>query len=559
MNLFALSQSTSIHTERLTNRPSLAEFAHRYESANYVNFLNQYFGSHEGAGKKLVALTSSTIGHFNPLDSFNDQVTPINIQVSEKYQNLLHDYCSQPVDDFLHSQIYLWILIGLLVVLTITARRKGASGGGAGALVKAQGVKSKLRGAELGSLSPSQLITSGKLLACQHEANLLPESTIDQAFGPFGPSLLTNGRVARRHQEIGNVFLVTLLAAPIYFASIVLRVHGQHLALNHDLVSSATMVAIAFTILIGAFLPLLRGRGEANKRLDRQLLATDSVGRSQGEADLQQCSMTQPIMATRGKRQRGRREAASSGNSPQTFGKPGVVELASPSAFAMFPEFASTGLRRPSSISGESGSHGAASGGSRRQPFAETKESRRQMGLSLANLPAPSADSLRNLCVYNHRRDHHRRMSRLSEGGGGGGGSSGAGKPIRLDPGFLNLKLNLAGIDDESAGAQAIDQEYYLQQQQQQQHNRGQQRQQQHQQLQHGRHHNHHEATSSRRSSSSATTGEKRLIMLDVDPCCPRHGVGASGAWTHRHNANGPACAEGAFSAGGHGGDGPAA
>lgn len=376
-------------------------------------------------------LSSTMAGQFNPLNSFNDQVTPVSIQVSEKYQNLLQDYCSQPADDFLQSQMYLWLIIGLLLLFCLTSRRNGRLSGAA-----TSSNHQKLTSA----------LISGKLLASQHEANF----NITPSQFQFAPNVMAS---TSSSAAIGNVFIVTLISAPIYFLSIILHVHGQNLA-NHDLIFSVTMVLVAFTTLFGIFLPILH----QVHRLDGLM--------SPSSADPLVSSLSRNVTATQSSKLK---HDASPASSP---------------AFAMFPEFAPTGLRRPSSISGDS-----SSGAGSRRPFAETKESRRNMSVALANL-GPSEDSLRNIGVYSQQ---DRKLEH----------------PI--DPALLNLKLNLNADDEMSP---MVEHDLYKTP-----HNHN-----------HNANHHHHQhgynkhREQPRRSSSS---GEKRLIMLDVDPCCPRHGVAA--------------------------------
>lgn len=503
-------------SSNLIDKPIL--IIRRYESANYVNFVNQYLNSNENGDKKLMILTSSLVGQFNPLNSFNDQVTPVSIQVSEQYQSLLHEYCSQPVEDFLQSQVYLWILIGLLVAFSISARRSASN----------RMAKKSMKVTKFSESLLTSPPSSGNLLD-HHQSH--ESSATSQVFDPFASNVLANAKVVQRHEAIGNVFMVTLISAPIYLISIILHVHGQNLA-NHDLISSISMVLIAFTILIGTFFPVLR---QVNRYSDGigDKLANSNNGLTDSNSNHQH-------------KQRGSLLMNHSDKSKE-------IANTSPSAFAMFPEFASTGLRKPSSIGGESGSH-AASGG-RRRPFADTKESRRQMGVSLANLPAPSADSLRSLCVYNHHQEHHNRMSRMSEGAAYGQASFATNQH---DPSLMNLKLNLAKSDD-GLTAQILEHDAYLQQQNHQHlqhrsstnpHNSRNYNNKQQQQKHHNRHH-HNKTNSSRLSSSS---GEKRLIMLDVDPCCPRHGVAASSGWSNRQSSGGfGSCLDDGFSSGNHG------
>jgi len=377
----------------------------RYESANYLSFVNQYFGSSESDEKRLLVLSASVVNQFSPLNPFNDQVTPVSIQVSEQYQNLLQDYCVQQADDFLQSQIYLCILVCLLVVFSVSTKNGRSSAN----------VCHKLTSA----------MASGKMVASQHEANMnLTPSQFQFKTSSTGSSL-----------DTGNIFLVTLVSAPIYAISIVLHIYGQNVA-NRDLISSVTMVSVAFAALFGIFLPILM-----------------QIHRYDG------------LMGGRLRGSRGGRSIMQSTNLRDNLQAP------SSSAFTLFPEFAPTGLRRPSSTSGES-----SSGAGSRRPFAETKESRRNMGAALANL-GPSADSLRSMSLYNSDKSSDK----------------------SIDPALLNLKLNLNANSDLIP----ITDDLY--------------------ELDHNHHHHLQQASSGRRLSKS----EKRLVMLDVDPCCPRHGVAA--------------------------------
>lgn len=372
-----------------------------------MSFVNQYFGASE-TNQKLIMLSSAIANQFNPLNAFNDQVTPVSIQVSEQYQNLLQDYCLQRADDFLSSQIYLCLLVALLVIFSTSTRNNRR---------------------QLSSSSPethqklsSALTSSAKLVASEHEANL----NLNPSHFQFKPNGL----------DTGNMFMVTMITAPIYAISIVFHLYGQNSA-NRDLISSVTMISIAFVTLITIFMPILL-----------QIHRFDSL-----VSDRLPGSLTRPVI-TQSKLQ---------DNSPSSPS----------SAFTMFPEFAHTGLRRPSSASGDS-----SSGAGSRRPFAETKESRRNMGTNLANL-GPSADSLRSMGFFGTERN-------LDE-------------PI--NPAFLNLKLNLSANNDEPVEDEVYHHHHY-----------------------HHNNNNNQQQTPAKRS----TKNEKRLIMLDVDPCCPRHGQGGS-------------------------------
>lgn len=391
-----------------------------------MNFVNQYFGGSSETSQKLLSLSNAVANQFNPLNSFNDQITPVSIQVSEQYQNLLHDYCRQQADDFFQSQFYLCSIVTILVIFSFSSRNSrrltGGGGGGGG------GVSSSVASAH--HKLASALTTSGKLVASQHETNLTNLSSSHFQF-------------ASNNLDTGNLFMVTLIAAPIYFISILLHLYGQNSA-NRDLISSVTMILIAFAALIGIFLPILL-----------QIHRYDNL-----VADRLPGTLTRPVI-TQSRLQDGSSNSSAASN-----------------AFAMFPEFAPTGLRRPSSTSGDS-----SSGAGSRRPFADTKESRRNMGAALANL-GPSADSLRSMGFYEHERN-----------------LINANEPI--DPALLNLKLNLSANQDQSSTMEDL---HFNNQQ-----------------------HNHHRQTA---SAKRPAKGEKRLIMLDVDPCCPRHGVAAAAAST---------------------------
>lgn len=367
-----------------------------------MNFVSQYFGP--GESSQRLALLSNAIGNqFNPLNAFNGQATPVSIQVSEQYQNLLQDYCLQR-DDFLASQIYLCLLVGLLVGFSAGTRGRRAR---------------RLLHTSQHKLGSHHLATSGKLVASQHEANL---DMAPSHFGQFAPNAIPNGAI-----DTGNVFLVALISAPIYSLSVVLHLYSQN-GPSRDLISSVSMILIAFVALLGIFLPILL-------QIHRfgGLLAD---GRLPG-------SLSRPVIT------QSKLPGDNSPSSPST-------------AFTMFPEFAPTGLRRPSSDS---------SSGSRR-PFVDTKESRRNMRAALANL-GPTTDSLRSMGFYGPNCHEPN--------------TSGSASNAHLDPSLLNLKLNLSA----NANEHLLDE--------------------------------HHEQSKHRRANNPKQS-EKRLIMLDVDPCCPRHG-----------------------------------
>lgn len=363
-------------------------------------------------------MSSAIANQFNPLNAFNDQVTPVSIQVSEQYQNLLHDYCMQKADDFIASQIYLCLIVGLLVIFSVSTRKSRILGS------SSSEAQQKLTSA----------LTSGKLVASQHEANLNLTSPSHFQFSP-NTKVLT---------DTGNIFMVTIISAPIYSISIILHIYGQNSA-NRDLISSVTMILIAFSALIGIFLPILLQIHRFDSLVNDRLPGT----------------LSKPVI---------------------TQSKLQDTSLSSPStAFTMFPEFAPTGLRRPSSTSGDS-----SSGGGSRRPFADTKESRRNMGVTLANL-GPSADSLRSMGFYKSSDRH---------------------PDEHIDPALFNMQLNLNANDEPMPVL--VDANIFAENNAHQ--------------YQHDNSNQHHQQQPSRKTSKN----EKRLIMLDVDPCCPRHGIAAS-------------------------------
>lgn len=199
----------------------------RYESANYLNFVSRYFGSPETDYKKLMVLGNAIASQFNPLDSFSDLVTPVSIQISEKYQTLLQDYCIQKTDDFLQGQIYLAMIVVLLILFTATSRNID-------------------RLSTMNAHQNLMTMSSGKLVATEHEANL-NLSPNQFHFASSSSSL---------DRDNGKILLVTLLDALIYAASLLLHIYGQNIS-NRDLILSLTMVLIAFVTLIGIFLPIL--------------------------------------------------------------------------------------------------------------------------------------------------------------------------------------------------------------------------------------------------------------------------------------------------------------
>lgn len=389
---------------------------------------------------------------FSVLNSLSDQVTPVSIQMSEQYEGLLQDYCLQRDDEFLQGQIYLCLLVIMLVVLSLTTR--------------AQHRRLRTK-AMAGSHSAST--TSGKLVASQHEANLAISSSQDPFH--FGGASLPSA--VARDSSSKSVFLVTMICVPIYLGSLLLHLYGSSIggqlmseSVNRDLIFSLTLVSIAFVALAGIFLPILL-------RIHRCGQDRRCTVRSSGA----------PIIATRTSKQHHLSKAASS-----------TAVHTESSAFAMFPEFSPTGLRRPASVSGDS-----SSGAGSRRPFARTKESRRNMSAALANLD-PTTDSLRNLGLYGHSDSKGDMLidGNLDLGSG------------PLDVAALNLKLNLSANDQPSPRSAS---EY--------------------QAAQSDHHHAHHQQNRQQQPQQAILAkrlakAEKRLIMLDVDPCCPRHGIGAA-------------------------------
>jgi len=570
---------------------------------NHVHLSNR---NGEESERKLLMLSSAiTMNHLNPLSSLNDQVRPVNLELSEKYQNLLHDYCTQPVEDFLQSQFYLWILIAILVTFSICNRKqlRRASlaspngrtplGGGAKSRGKAKSksrsrqkqrrkqsadkVKIKIGGSRgeghqetSSAQSEGRCLSSGlaqsepffagtRVLVNQQEEaasnsyatghsasgdSFLPtfeaqsSSKLAQQFqtpSSAGPSLATGNGSA-------GTLAVVLVCGPVYFASLVLHVHLAGWAASQDLVASVSMVLIAFTVLIGTFLPVLRGKARLAHSKGPLAAPPGLVGRRFGPTLLASGDSSFSSSSSSGSRAAtgapGSANSTSAGQQQQQQQRQARTQAGG--AFAMFPEFAPTGLRRPASLGGDSLSHfggvllgGSSNGHRSRPPFANAKESRRNLGAALANLGPSAADSLRSMGVY--------------QAGRGGGALARELPPThqgtarrRSTPAQSALEANVyldsngqpeIGGDEElpetdlgghSCGQPDCDaathhlHHHHQQQQQQQQHDR----------LQHK--HSRHSLS----GDQPAGTNEKRLIMLDVDPCCPRHGVAA--AWAHK-------------------------
>lgn len=397
-----------------------------------MHFINQNFGAPESDYKKLMILGNAIVNQFNPLSPFSDLVTPVSIQVSEKYQNLLHDYCLQKPDDFIQSQVYLCMIICLLVIFSITTRSVNAT----------------LSSYQSSHPQSASFLTSGKIVATEHEANLNLSATHN-----FKPSFPANQANTTNLDGGARMFPVTIMGSSIYIASVLLQYYGQN-GSNADLISSVTMVLIAFITLVGIFLPIL-------SEIHKYDTTTGTLSRPMVSS--------QSIM-------------------PDLNGNHHLVDsVTTHKTFTMFPEFAPVGIRRPSSVSGDS-----SSGGGSRSPFAGTKESRRNMGFTLANMAPPLGD--------------HRGMQSY-------------GQDNNVDDSSHDLHLHhhhhgqhLQPDQHESNQSQRADNKRYSR--------------------------NHHggsqeslqiaEEFSSKprhkNPSRPLSKGEKRPIRLDVDPYCPRHG-----------------------------------
>lgn len=405
-------------------------------------------------------------------------MTPVSIQVSEKYQNLLQDYCTQHTEDFIQSQIYLFMIVILLLIFSVTTRKSRSSrlnspgnmshsltGGGGKQMVSVNQTHQKLAAA-LG------IGSSGKLSALSHSHQLHQHEAANHH---HHHNFKFSSNVTNARENANNLFVVSLIITCLYFSSIFLHTYGQNngspivgaaaASTNHDLIFSVTLVSIAFVTLMGIFMPILR-----------------QVHRYEDEmADPISGTISRPVI-TQSKLHANSGGLFSDGDNNNII--PNSSSSANThSAFAMFPEFAQTGHRRPSSMSDGTSSSGAGS----RRPFAETKESRRNMAGALANLGLAT-----------------------------GGSTTG-----EFDPALLNLKLNLANatmaIDTDLS---PIADELF----------KG----------DHGHRQQQHQA--GRRSptggimSGGGGGGEKRLIMLDVDPCCPRHGHVVNGTTSRQSN-----------------------
>lgn len=475
----------------------------RYESTNYVNFINQYLGPSLTADYNIMAVSS----FMNPLNTLNDQIRPVSIEISEKYQTLLHDCCTQ--HDLIQSQFYLWFILCLLSIFNITIRREGF-------------VKNS-----------------------------------------------SHHRIKSRADAL-SVFSVTLISVPIYCVSIILHVHGQNI-INRDIVSSLTLISIAFITLIGIFIPIMR---QMHRREGQALISklSPTSSASSTSTNQNQVSATATASSTSSAGQKPVNSSNAnliiSGGAPIDVTAAPVTTKASSSqakakhqrrhnningVFTMFPEFAHTGLRRPASLSGDS----LLAGHSTRHRFKESKESRRQMGVALANL-SPSADSLRGIgLMKTNVSNMHNRHSVITDK------HLGHNKEHHIDHALLNLKLNLApqhkdmqGVADDnnidheislspdianvdlyngSSTYRAATHENIANRHQRRQHDRISQ----HYDSKHHINHEPHRRSTNDNDVVDAGCGtERRLVMLDVDPHCPRHGAMKSNGnnkHSHRH------------------------
>lgn len=473
----------------------------RYESTNYINFINQYLSPTSTSDYNIMAVNS----FMNPLNTLNDQFRPVSIQISEKYQTLLHDCCSQ--QDLLQSQFYLWFILCLLTLFNITIRRQG--------------------------------LTKNS----------------------------SHHRIKSRADAL-SVFSVTLVCVPIYCLSIVLHVHGQNI-INRDIVSSLTLVTIAFVTLIGIFLPIMRQmhrrEGQALISKSSPTSSTSTSTANNNNNNLNQSSATESTSSSTSSSScainaPGQPTNSNNANLMISGGAPIDVTTAptakaSPSSraksrhqhsrkhnningvFTMFPEFAPTGLRRPASLSGDS----LLAGHNTRHRFKDSKESRKQMGVALANL-SPSADSLRGMGLMNSGAPNltpHRPLAMHQDNHP---------DEQHIDHAMLNLKLNIAPHpkgnntehDDVSLSCDLVEADLCKGISNATRHH---QHHDQRNSQQYDRKHRHEQEMIHRRSTNDAPvdTGggnERRLVMLDVDPYCPRHGgmkATTSGANFHNH------------------------
>lgn len=374
-----------------------------------MRFVNSYFNTSSSPlassretqmEKKFLVLTGNTADQFNPLNynSLNEQLTPISLHISEQYQALLHDYCVMSNDEFIQSQIYLCLIVALLSIYSLVGKAKSASHKAA-----SRGTDGYRRAQQLAANAGRQLV-SGKMVANQHEANLNIENPVNIHYN-------SNSVVGQQHPR--HLFSVTIVSVPIYLLSLVVHSYASE-SINRDIICCVSMVALAFSVLITIFLPLMFRLHQKHPK--------NRI-----------CSPSPPIDGT---------------------GGPSDAAM-----FSMFPELAVA--------SSNSDSSGAGS----RKAFAETKKSREKIGAVLAHIET-SPDSLRDMGLQNANG---------------------------ISPAELNLKLNLPNAVDQFAQQQELA-----------------------------------SATvhAQRRSQGAVGDGpcsrkRKKLIMIDVDPRCPRHGCTA--------------------------------
>lgn len=358
----------------------------------------------------------------------------------------------QRADDFLSSQIYLCLIVALLLVFSTLTRKSRRN--------VSNSEHHKLTSGGGGS------ITSGKLVASQHESNQLTAASSQHHFQSTFQSAFASNSIGSGI-ESGNMFLVTIISAPIYSLSIVVHIYAQNSA-NRDLISSVTMILIAFVALIGIFLPLLLQIHRFNSLVADRLPGT--LSRTQNGLQ-PHTSLSVNLNSHHAHHH--------SPSSPQS------------SAFTLFPEFAPTGLRRPSSASGESSIHGQQNNA--RRTFAQTKESRRKLGAALANL-GPSADSLRSMRFYSaHNQTNNCDTNELAA--------------FKLNACANDEQLMLHANNNNQQAGNTIEHSKHANNK---------------------RTHQHQQQVNSTTSRRKEEKHEKRLIMLDVDPCCPKHGIQAT-------------------------------
>lgn len=464
----------------------------RYESANYPSFVNQYFeGSHIFSRRMNPLMpTGANQVHFNPLNSFYDQVTPPIIQASEHYSALVRDYCLiHRTEDLFSRQIYLCLIVILLIFLIVSNRRRARISGASAAASRVRSHPTLKQPASIG----------GKQLASQHEANLVSASQISASTSQFiGASSGSGVAAAAASLVQGNMFVVSLLSSFVFATSLALQVSGnESIVANGDLVCSLTLVVIAFIALLGIFLPILLGlrRGTGSTSSASSLLLSSNSPLMSSSAS----SGEQRILAGSVSKTALRRRQKLAGGGPSSGDWPSPTANG---AFAIFPEFAPTGLRRPSSAEGNTS---ISSGAGSRRLFVDTNEARRSMSAALADL-GPSEDSLRSMGFYGSNPA----LDRLEE----------------------SARHTKEAMVDKNAHPNTRSSHHPYTIRQHHHHNNN-----------HNHQHQHHGKTSAGSKpppappmpapeQRSATTtkqqqpgrNEKRLIMLDVDPCCPRHG-----------------------------------